>query len=48
MELETKDLILRTVTQKDISEVARMYEYPNTISLSQAEKAIDTMISNHN
>lgn len=48
MELETKDLTLRTVTQNDIAEAARMYEYPNTISLAQAEKAIDTMISNHN
>lgn len=47
MELETKDLILRTVTKDDIAEVARMYEYPNTISLSQAEKAIDIMISNY-
>lgn len=47
MRIETNDLILRTVTQNDIAEVARMYEYPNTISLVQAEKAIDKMISNY-
>lgn len=43
MELKTKDLILRTVTKDDIDEVARMYEYPNTLSLENAEKAINTM-----
>lgn len=48
MELKTKDLILRTVTKNDIAEVARMYEYSNTISLENAEKAINTMISNYN
>lgn len=30
MELFTNDLILRTVTDSDIEEVARMWEYPNT------------------
>lgn len=48
MELKTKDLILRTVTEDDIFEVARMYEYPNAISLVQAKKAINAMISNYN
>lgn len=48
MELKAKDLILRTVTKNDIAEIARMYEYPNTISLENAEKAINTMISNYN
>lgn len=47
MKIETKDLILRTVNKDDIAEVARMYDYPNNISLSQAEQAIDTMINNH-
>lgn len=48
MKIKTKDLILRTVKKDDIAEVARMYEYPNNISFAQAEKAIDTMISNYN
>ena len=48
MKLETKDLILRTVIENDVAEVARMYEYPNIISSAQAEKAINTMISNYN
>ena len=47
MELKTKDLILRTVSENDIAEVARMYEYPNIISSAQAENAINTMISNY-
>lgn len=48
MKIETKDLILRTVNKDDITEVIRMYEYPNSISLENAEKAIVTMISNCN
>lgn len=48
MKIETKDLLLRKVTKDDIAEVARMYEYPNTILLVQAEKAINTMIGNYN
>lgn len=47
MKIETNDLLLRTVTKYDIAEVARMYEYPNAISLEQAEEAIDTMINNY-
>lgn len=47
MEIVTKDLILRTVNKNDIAEVVRIYDYPNKISLSQAEKSIDTMINNH-
>lgn len=47
MKIETKDLLLRTVTKDDIAEVARMFEYPNTISLYKAEKAIETIIKNH-
>ncbi len=48
MELKTKDLVLRTITKDDIAEMVRMYDYPNTISLEQAEKAIDIIISNYN
>ncbi len=47
MELETKDLILRTVTEDDVAEVARMYEYPNEISSRRAKKAIKTMNDNY-
>lgn len=47
MKLETRDLLLRTVTKEDVNEVARMYEYPNVISLENAEIAIDNMINNH-
>lgn len=47
MELKTENLILRTVTKNDVHEVARMYTYPNTISLAEAEKAVDTMIRNY-
>lgn len=45
--IETKDLWLRTVTENDINEVARTFEYPNEISLEKAEKAINGMIKNH-
>ncbi len=48
MEIKTKELLLRTVTKYDVYEVAKMYDYPNTISLNQAKKAINTMISNYN
>ncbi len=47
MEIETTNLLLRTVTQNDTDEVAVMYDYPNAISSAQAEKAIETMISNY-
>lgn len=47
MNIETKDLILRTVTEDDVAEVARMYEYPNEISSRRAKKAIKTMSSNY-
>lgn len=47
MKMETKDLLLRAVTKNDNAEVARMFEYPNAISLQRAEKAIETMAVNH-
>lgn len=45
--IETEDLILRTVTENDIYEVSRMYDYPNTIPVKKAKKVIDNMVSNY-
>ena len=48
MELYTCDLMLKTVTNEDIDEVARMWNFGNgSISLDEAQKAIDYMLSNH-
>ena len=47
IKIETGDLLLRTVSEEDIKEVARTFEYPNEISLEKAEKAINGMINNH-
>lgn len=41
MKLETKRFNIQTVIKEDISEVARMCEYPNITSLEKAEKAIN-------
>lgn len=48
MELETENLLLRTVTYDDISEVARMWNFgKGKISLDKAKEAIDWMKENH-
>jgi hypothetical protein len=48
MELYTNDLSLKTVTGEDINEVARMWNFEKgSISLVEAQKAIDYMGSNH-
>lgn len=47
MELFTEDLILRTVSESDIEEVARMWEYPNETSLENAYQAIEYMKNTH-
>ena len=48
MELYTSDLLLKTVTDEDINEVARMWEFEKgSISLSEAKKAIEYMQGNH-
>ena len=48
MELYTKDLVLRTVNEEDISEVARMWSYEQeTIPIEEAKAAVDFMLSNH-
>ena len=47
MRLFTKDLILRTVTEGDIPEIARMWRYPNCISIEDAYKALEKMEYRH-
>ena len=48
MELYTDNLRLKTVTDKDIQEVARMWNFEKgSISLSEAQKAIENMQGNH-
>lgn len=48
MELYTKDLLLRTVTDNDIEEVARMWEFEKgKIPPDEASKAIRYMQDNH-
>ena len=48
MELYTKDLVLKTVANEDIDEVARMWDFEKgSISLAEAQKAIDYMQRNH-
>jgi len=47
-ELHTKDLVLKTVEHADIDEVARMWNFEKgSISLSEAQKAIERMQDNH-
>ena len=47
MELLTNDLILRTVTEDDIEEIARMWKYPEEISLEDAHRALEKMERRH-
>lgn len=47
MKLHTKDLILRTVSEKDIDEISRMWEYPNEISKQKAYKALEYINRTH-
>ena len=48
MELYTNDLLLKTVTDEDINEAARMWEFEKgSISLPEAQKAIEYMQNNH-
>ena len=48
MELFTNDLLLKTVNNYDINEVARMWNFEKgSISLQEAQKAIDYMQNNH-
>jgi len=48
MELQTESLVLRTVTDADVSEVARMWDFAHgAISLDAAHEAIEYMTGNH-
>lgn len=47
MELLTHDLILRTVTESDIEEVARMWEYPKETTIENAYSALEYMNNTH-
>ena len=48
MELYSNDLLLKTVTNADINEVARMWEFEKgCISLAEAQNAIEYMQNNH-
>ncbi len=48
MDMFTENLLLRTVTYDDISEVARMWNFEKgEISLDRAKEAIDWMKENH-
>jgi len=48
LELHTNDLTLKTVTDDDINEVARMWNFENdSIPLIEAKEAIDYMQNNH-
>ena len=47
MEFSTKNLILRTVTENDIDEIARMWEYPHETTVEKAYKALKYMENTH-
>ena len=47
MELLTEHLILRTVTEADIEEIAGMWKYPETVSVEDAYKALEKMEKRH-
>ena len=47
MELLTNALILRTLTEKDIKEIARMWKYPDEISLEDALEVLKKMQYRH-
>ena len=47
MEIRTNDLILRTVTENDIEEIARMWEYPHETMIDKAYEALKYMKDTH-
>ncbi len=47
MEFLTNDLILRTVTENDIKEIARMWEYPHETTVEKAYEALKYMEDTH-
>lgn len=48
MEFSTDDLILRDVTENDIGEIARMWEYPKEVTTEKAYEALEYMRNTHN
>ena len=47
MEFLTNDLILRTVSDNDIEEIARMWEYPHETTIDKAYEALKYMEATH-
>ena len=47
MEIFTDELILRTVTESDIDEIVRMWNYPNEETLENAYQALEYMQQTH-
>lgn len=47
MELLTRNLILRTVNENDICEIARMWEYPYQTTIEKAHEALKYMEDTH-
>ena len=47
MQLITKDLILRTLTESDIDEIARMWRHPETITTQEAQSVLEKMAYRH-
>lgn len=47
MEFVTNDLIIRTVTENDIKEIARMWEYPQETTIDKAYEALKYMKATH-
>ena len=47
MEIRTNDLILRTVTENDIEEIARMWEYPHETTIDKEYEALKYMKDTH-
>lgn len=48
MEIKTNDLILRTMTENDIEEIARMWKYPHETTIDKAYEALKYMEDTHN
>ncbi|MDE5742608.1 MAG: GNAT family N-acetyltransferase [Oscillospiraceae bacterium] len=48
MKFLTNDLILQTVTENDIDEIARMWEYPNETTVDKAYETLKYMENTHN
>ena len=47
MELHTKELVLRSLSESDISEIAVMWRYPETLSTDAARAVLENMERRH-